>query len=90
MWSKYVPNNVLSDSKLPVPAFATVVQQSIYGKFTVKIRFPIGRFILPLMSLIDKCHILVKFEQNRMIGNVQNFELLGKRFDAILEHVLVT
>ena len=51
------------------------------GKFTIKNRFPIGRFMLPLMTLIDKCldNILVKFEQNRMIGNVQNFELLGKK-----------
>ena len=42
-------------------------------------------------------HILVKFEQTRMVGNIQNFELFGKngypfweKVDAILEDVSVT
>ena len=34
-----------------------------------------------LHTLFDKYldHILVKFEQNRMVGNIQIFELFGKQ-----------
>ena len=42
--------------------------------------------------------MLVKFEQNRMVRNIQNFELFGKKWltifeksvDAILEEVPMT
>ena len=58
--------------------------------------------VFPHIILFDKCldHILVKFEQNRMIRNCQNFqnfELFGKQngspffwesVDAILEEFL--
>ena len=52
-----------------------------------------------LHTLFDKYleHMLMKFEQNRMVQNIQNFELLGKmvnhfweNIDAILDVVLVT
>ena len=34
--------------------------------------------------------MLVKFEQDRMVRTVQNFELFDKSVDAILEDVPVT
>ena len=67
-------------------ALATVTGKSFNGKFTAKIDFPIGYFILPdadadignlmlsihyLISILD--HMLVKFEQNRMVRTTQNF-----------------
>ena len=44
-----------------------------------------------LHILFDKYldHMLVKFEQNCMVGTVHNFELFGKSVDAILEAVPV-
>ena len=39
------------DFKLPVLAFATVARKRFNGKFTAKIDFPIGHFMLPLMKL---------------------------------------
>ena len=45
---KYISNNVWRDFKLPVSAFATVARKSFNGKFTAKIDFPIGYFMLPL------------------------------------------
>ena len=35
-------------------------------------------------------HMLVKFEQNRMVQTIQNFELFVESVDAILEDVFVT
>ena len=42
------------------------------------------------MPLFDKYldHVLVKFEQNRMIQNIQNFDLFGKKWLAIFEKAL--
>ena len=67
-------------------ALATVTRKSFNGKFTAKIDFPIGHFMLPLLmltfgslkflhKLIDKYldHMLVKIEQNRMVRTIQNF-----------------
>ena len=44
-----------------------------------------------LHTLFDKYldHMLGKFEQNRMIKNVQNFKLLGKKWLTIFEKVLM-
>ena len=38
-------------------------------------------------TLFDKYldHMLVKFEQNRMVRNIQNFELFGKKWLIIFE-----
>ena len=68
------------DFRLPKSVLATVAQKSFNGKFPAKIDFPIGHFMLPLLMLtlevkslsiliFDKYldHILVKFEQNRMV-----------------------
>ena len=92
MWSKCVSNNVWRDFRLPVSSFAMVAQESFNGKFTTKIGFPIGNFMLLLLTLtlevwsldlhtlFDKYlhHMLVKFEQNCIVQNIQNFELFGK------------
>ena len=69
-------------------ALAMVAQKSFIGKFTSKIDFLIENFMLPLLmltfkslhTLFDKYldHILVKFEQNRMVRTIQNFELFPK------------
>ena len=92
-------------------ALATVAGKSSNGKFTAKIDFPIGYFMLPLLlltfrslkslhTLLDKClnRMLVKFEQNRMVRTIQNFEFFEKimanyfsqSVDAILKDVSVT
>ena len=81
-------------------ALATVARKSSNGKFTAKIDFPIGHFMLPLLhTLFDKYldHMLVKFEQNRMVWTIQNFVLFDKKWstifdsvDGILEDVSVT
>ena len=64
--------NVWRDLRLPSSTLATVARKKFNGKFTTKIDFPIGYFILPLLmltssvhTLFDKYldHILVKFEQ---------------------------
>ena len=61
-------------------ALAAVEGKSLNGKFTAKIDFPIGVFyvtiadadigsLMPLHTLFGKYldHMLVKFEQNRMV-----------------------
>ena len=50
MWSKYVPNNVWRDFRLPVSAFTTVVLKIFNTEFTAKIDFPIRQFMLPLLT----------------------------------------
>ena len=51
MWSKYVSNNVWRDFTLPMSPLATVAGKTFNGKFTAKIDFPLGYFILPLLML---------------------------------------
>ena len=92
-------------------ALASVAVKSYNGKFTAKIDFPLGHFILPsiadadigslksLHTLFDKYldHMLVNFEQNRMVQTIQNFVLFDKKMvnhfwqsvDAILQDVSV-
>ena len=80
MWFKHVSNNVGRDFRFPMLAFA-------------KIHFPNEHFMLPLINadigslkflqtLFDKHfdHMLVKFEQSRMVRNMQNFEVFGKKW----------
>ena len=106
MWSKYLSNNVWRDFRLPMSALATVlVRKSFNGKFTAKIDFPIGYFILPLLmltlevwnlkslhTLFDRYldHMLVKFEQNHMVWTIQNFELFDKKRLTIFDKVLTS
>ena len=90
---------VWRDFRLPVSALAKVARYSFSGKFTAKMSFPKGSFMLPLLTdigsvkvlstLFDKClDMLVKFEQNRMIRrNVQNYEVFGKNWLTIFESV---
>ena len=49
--SKYVSNNAWEDFRLPVSAFAMVAHKSFKGKLIAKYDFPIGRFMLPLLTL---------------------------------------
>ena len=53
MWSKYVSNNVWRDYRLPVSTFVTVARKIFIGKFTSKIDFPIGHYMLPFLTLAD-------------------------------------
>ena len=48
---KYVSNNLWRNFRLPVSTFATVAQKIFNRKFTAKIAFPIGLFMLPLYWL---------------------------------------
>ena len=41
-------------------------------------------------TLFDKYNMLVIFIQNRMIQNIQNFELFGKKWLAIFDKALTT
>ena len=76
--------------------FATVAQKSFNVKFTAKIDFPIFYATITdpgignlkiLHTLFDYLldHMLVKFEQNRIVENILNFELFGKNWLSILE-----
>ena len=92
MWYKHFLRNVWRDFRLPVSALATVAEKNFNGKFTSKIYSPIGYFSLTiagadigslnsLHKLFDKYldHMLVKFEQNRMVQPIQNFDLFDKK-----------
>ena len=57
----------------------TVAGKSLNGKFTPKIDFTIGYFMLPLLKSLKSLHILfdkyldhelVKFEQNRIVQTI--------------------
>ena len=71
------------------------------GKFTTKIDFSIEHFMLPSLMLtlgslkslhtsFDKYldHMLVKFEQNRIVRTIQNFVLFDKKRITILDKIL--
>ena len=88
MWYKHFVRNVWGDFRLPVSALATVARKIFNDKVTAKIDFSIGHFMLPLPMLTLKVlsfsthyldHMIVKFEQNRMVRNIQNFELFDKK-----------
>ena len=96
--NKYVSNNVRRDFSLPVSAFATIALKRSNGKITAKKNhFPVGHFVTitdadieslkSLRTLFDKYldHILMKFEQNRMVRNIQKFL---ERIDAIFKTLL--
>ena len=92
------------DYRLLISALATVAGKSSNCKFTAKIDFRSGKYyvtiadtdiesVSPLRTLFDKYlyHMLVKFEQNRMVRTIQNFELFNKKkkkwltiFDKVL------
>ena len=81
-------------------ALATVTGKSFNCKFIAKIYFPIGLFyvtiadadigsLMSLHTLFDKYldHMLVKLEQNRMVGTIQNVELFDKKWLTIFDKV---
>ena len=98
----YFLRNVWKDFRLPMSALPTVAGKSFNSKFTAKIDFPIGyilcyhcwcwhwKSIKSLHTLFGKYldHMLVKFEQNRMVQTVQNFELFDKKWLTIFDKVL--
>ena len=55
MWPKYISNNVYIEREFrhPVSAFATVTRKSFNGKFTAKIDFPIGHFIIADANIFE-------------------------------------
>ena len=76
----------MRDFGLPITAISTVAVKSSNGKFTVKNWFSEWIFYVTiadadigslksLHTLFDKYldHMLVKFEQNRMLQTIQNF-----------------
>ena len=93
MWSRYLSNNVWRNIRLPVSAFATVARRSFNGKLTT-LRTGILCYYYWLKSLpgvspfiIDKYldHMLVKFEQNRMLRKIQNFSAFWQKWLTIFE-----
>ena len=79
--------NVWRDSRLPMSTLATVAGKNFNDKFLQKIIFRSGIVdadigsLKSLHTLFDKLldHMLVKFEQNRMVRTVHNFELFDKK-----------
>ena len=79
-------------------AFATVARKSFNSKLITKIHFPPvtitnadKRSLKFRRTLFDKYMNhgeMVKFEQNRMVRNIQNFEHFGKKWLTIFEKVL--
>ena len=80
MWYKYLSNNVLRDFGLPLSALANGGREETYRQLLRKLIFPIGYFYITiadadigslksLHTLFDKYldHMLVQFEQNRMV-----------------------
>ena len=51
MWYKHFLRNVWRDFRLPMSALTMVTRKTFNGKFTAKIDFPIGHFMLPLLIL---------------------------------------
>ena len=93
--------NVWRDFRLPMSELATVAAKSFQDKFTTKNWFSNRMFhvtiadadigsLKSLHTLFDKYldHMLVKFEQNRMLRTIQNFELFDKKWLTIFDKVL--
>ena len=91
IWIKYLSNNVRRNLRLLVSAFATVARKNFNGKYTAKIDFSHRAFYVTVTdadigSRKPATHIheyldrmLVKFEQNCMIQNIQNLELFCQK-----------
>ena len=88
MWSKYFSNNVWSDFKILMSASAVVTLNVPSENHFFEVNLPFKLFratvanadIVTLKTLFDKYvdHVLVKFEQNRMIQTTRSFEFLIK------------
>ena len=92
MWSKYFTNNVWRDFRLSMSASAMVASNEI-GKSIFAVNLPLKLFYVTvanadigslksLHTSFTKClyHMLVKFEQNRMVQTTRNFELFDKKY----------
>ena len=101
MQFKHISNNVGRDFLLPLLAFATVTRkvltQNLLQKsfsnqtFYVTITNADMGSLKLLYTLFDKYfdHMLGKCEQNRMVRNIQNFEVYCKIWLTIFEKVLM-
>ena len=92
--------HIWRDFRLPMSALTTVAGKVLTANLLQKCIFPSGILcyhfdadigsLKSLHTLFDKYldHMLVKFEQNRMVRTIQNFELFDKKivnhFDTVL------
>ena len=89
MWSKYLSNNVWRDFRLSMSVSAMVTyntrsENQFLRKFAV---FPATisnadiRSLKSLHTFLKEClyHMLVEFEQNRMVQTTRNFKLFNKK-----------
>ena len=101
MWSKYLPNNVWRNLRLPMSALVAVARKNFNGKFTTKTDFFDRVFYITISDADIGClkslhtlfgkyldYMLVEFEQNRMVRTIQNFELFDKKWLTIFDQVL--
>ena len=102
MWYKQFLTNVCSDFRLLMSALAAVAGKSFNSNFYCKNLFSHRVFYITiadadigslkfLHTLFDKYldHMLVKFDQNRMVGTVQNFDLFDKKWLTIFDKGLM-
>ena len=100
IWYKHFLRNIWRDFRLPMSVLATVARKSFNGKFTGKKWFSDLAFYViiadadiwslkSLHTLFDEYldHMLVKFEQNRMIRTIQNCMLFDKKWLTIFDKV---
>ena len=89
MLSKCLSNNVWKDFRLPMSALVMAARKCFKGKF--KMIFQSGILSYPadtdigspkfLIALFNKHleHMLVKFDQNRMVRTITSFELFENK-----------
>ena len=90
------------DLRLLISALAIAAGKSFNGKFVPKNWFSDGVFYVTiadtdieslksLHTLFDKYldQMLVKFEQNRMVWTIKNFDLFDKKIVSIFDKVLM-
>ena len=85
--------NLWRDLRLPMSALATAAGKSFNGKFTAKVNFSIGYFLLPLLMLTSEvCSLSIHYlisvwttcwcNLNKIVWSklyVQNVELFDKK-----------
>ena len=91
MWSKYLPNNVWRNLRLPLVVsnnnmkcpirkwiFAINLELKLFQPTTANVNI---ESVKSLPTLFYTCldHMLVKFEQNRMVRRIQNSEFFWQK-----------
>ena len=89
MWSKYLSNNVWRDFNISIRKsnIKYPIEKSVFGANLKLKLFPATVANADIGSLksfhtfLEKClyHMPDKFEQNRMVETIQNFELFNKK-----------